>query len=106
MADYVAIKFVTGQDIVAELVSRNDDETISIKRAVHVIPDQTDPDGKRMNLIPFTPFIDYETEQVFNNKDIMSISKPYDAIINMMTKNFSKIIQQSSEASNVSKLIL
>jgi hypothetical protein len=104
MTDYVAIKFITGQDIVAELISKNDNDTITIKRAVYVIPDQTDQ--KKMNLVPFVAFVDMETPQEYKNKDIMIINKPYDAIIDMMTKNFSSIIQQSTVASNVSKLIL
>jgi len=104
MAEYVTIKFITGQDIVAELISENEDDTITIKRAVHVIPDQTDK--TKMNLVPFVSFVDMESPQEYKNKDIMTMNKPYDAIIDMMTKNFSAIIQQSAEASNVSKLIL
>ena len=104
MTDYVTIKFITGQDIVAELVSENENDTITIKRAVHVIPDPQDP--KKMNLVPFIAFVDLEDPQEYKNKDIMIIKKPYDAIIDMMTKNFSSIIQQTSQASNVAKLIL
>jgi len=106
MTDYVLVKFVTGQDIVAELVSKNDDDTTTFKRMVHVLPDQSDPKGKRMNLVPFVSYVGLETEQVYKNKDIMIILKPYDAIIDMMTKNFSSIIQQTAAASNVAKLIL
>jgi len=104
MTDYVTIKFITGQDIVAELISENDNDTITIKRAVHVIPDQQDP--KKMNLVPFVSFVDMESPQEYKNKDIMTMNKPYDAIIDMMTKNFSSIIQQSAQSSNVAKLIL
>lgn len=106
MSKYVAVKFITGQEVLAELIDNNDDETTSLKRLYHVIPDPNDPEGKSMILSPFNPMVDPEKEIPYKNEHIMSIQEPFSTLTNMMTKKFSAIIQPSAEASNVAKLIL
>lgn len=106
MADYKVVKFTTGQEVVADIISYNDDTTITMKNVVHILPDQSDPSGKSMLLSPFVQFADVNEAHTFNEKDIMLITNPVPAIIDMMTQKFSSIIQPSAEASNVAKLIL
>lgn len=101
---YVSIKFITGQDIVGFLMSHNDDDTLSFKRLMYVLPSQT-IEGQ-MDLSPFLSFVDIEDEHQFDRKYIINCAKPVDKLINMMTSSFSKIIQPQAEASNVAKLIL
>lgn len=105
MSKYVAVKFITGQEVMAELIDNNDDKTTSLKRLFHVLPDPNEPSGKSMILSPFNAMVEIEKEIKYKNEHIMSIEEPFSALTDMMTKKFSSIIQPSANSSNVAKLI-
>lgn len=106
MSNYVAVKFVTGQEVMAEQIDNDDKNTVTLKRIFHVLPDPDDHEGKSMILSPFNAMVDPEQEVHYKRDHILSITEAYPALIDMMTNKFSSIIQPSAEASKISQLIL
>lgn len=104
---YKTVVFLSSQAIVANVLEHNEDnKTVTINRAMFISPDPKDKSGKSMKLTPLLTLVDNDEPQIYNYSDILTIVKPFDAIINMMTQNFSDIIQPTETTSNVAKLIL
>ena len=104
MAVYKAVKFITGQEIVAEVVEEFDDGSVTLKRMVYVLPHPTN--ANEMKLSPFIGFSDIETEVTFEKSKILALTPAFDALTDMMDKNFNKSAIIQPNKSSVSKLIL
>lgn len=97
--DIVDLKFYTGDEILAELVS-DEGDTITVKHAVYVMPIPDQPSEVKL-----VPYLQYgSADQVLTlPKSKFVMGKPHAGLIDMMNTKFSTIVQPKSA---VSKLIL
>lgn len=85
------IKFLGGEEIVAEVVSETDN-TIEVKNAVRivVIPDQLNPKSPQVGLAPYLQFSDTR-ELTFNRNLVVTTAVPLTDFLNQYNSLFGGI---------------
>jgi hypothetical protein len=85
------IKFLGGEEIVAEVVSETDN-TIEVKNAVRivVIPDQLNPKTPQVGLAPYLQFSDTR-ELTFNRNLVVTTAVPLTDFLNQYNSLFGGI---------------
>lgn len=104
----VDIKFVGGDEILAELVGETED-TVSIKFGVYVARNPTNQD--EVTLAPYMQFSEIEAKLDIEKKHILNMGTPIPSLVKMMKNKFypSAIVTPNDDivtSSNVSQLIL
>jgi hypothetical protein len=90
-ANVTLIKFLGGEEILAEVVSEND-ATINVKNAVRivVIPDQLNPKTPQVGLAPYLQFSDTK-ELTFNRNLVVTTATPLTDFVNQYNSLFGGI---------------
>lgn len=90
-ANVTLIKFLGGEEILAEVVSDND-ASIQVKNAVRivVIPDQLNPKTPQVGLAPYLQFSDTK-ELTFNRNLVVTTATPLKDFVNQYNSLFGGI---------------
>jgi hypothetical protein len=90
-ANVTLIKFLGGEEILAEVVSDND-ASIQVKNAVRivVIPDQLNPKTPQVGLAPYLQFSDTK-ELTFNRNLVVTTATPLTDFVNQYNSLFGGI---------------
>ena len=86
------IKFLGGEEIIAEVVSENVGLVINVKNPVRivVIPDQLNPKTPQVGLAPYLQFSD-DKEISINRSLVVTTAKPHTDFINQYNSLFGGI---------------
>ena len=85
------IKFLGGEEVLAEVVSQND-TSINVKNAVRivVIPDKLDPKTPQVGLAPYLQFSE-DKDLTFNKNLIVTTATPVTEFVNQYNSLFGGI---------------
>ena len=91
-ANITLIKFLGGEEVIAEVISENIGTVINVKNAVRivVIPDQLNPKTPQVGLAPYLQFSD-DKEISINRSLVVTTAKPHTDFINQYNSLFGGI---------------
>lgn len=90
MSNLKLMRFLSGEDVLGEMVSQTPTD-IRIKNPVRVVIIQSDPRSPRVGFGPWCEF-SKEKEFLISKQYIVFISDPIDELANHYNKTFGKII--------------